>query len=111
MCRYETVPAIRASNPTHPGPRPPDLPLQQPPSRASHESELTTQHALAYGCAPSSGNTPVVRPEMLPDQIGTSPLAMTLTAAINIIAGQSGTYRHLQNRVTDLLADSGQTAH
>jgi hypothetical protein len=32
---------------------------------------------------------------------------MTLTSAINIIPGQSGTYRHLQRRVTDLLADSG----
>jgi hypothetical protein len=44
-------------------------------------------------------------------QIDTFPLAMTLTAAINIIPGQSGTGRHLQRRVTDLLADSGQTAH
>jgi hypothetical protein len=34
---------------------------------------------------------------------------MTLTSAINIIPGQSGTYRHLQHRVADLLADSGQT--
>jgi hypothetical protein len=32
---------------------------------------------------------------------------MTLTSAINIIPGQSGTYRHLQRRFRDLLAESG----
>jgi hypothetical protein len=32
---------------------------------------------------------------------------MTLTSAINIIPGQKGTYRYLQRRVTDLLAESG----
>jgi hypothetical protein len=36
---------------------------------------------------------------------------MTLTSAINIIPGQKGTYRYLQRRVTDLLAESGQIAY
>jgi hypothetical protein len=32
---------------------------------------------------------------------------MSLTSQINIIPGQSGTYRHSRERVTALLADSG----
>jgi hypothetical protein len=40
-------------------------------------------------------------------QTGTSPLEMTLTSAINIIPGQSGTYRHLRRRVTQLTRGFG----
>jgi hypothetical protein len=34
---------------------------------------------------------------------------MIICLAAIIIPGQSGTYRHLRDRVTGLLADSGQT--
>jgi hypothetical protein len=57
-----------------------------------------------------SGPTHRERPHVATHQIGALSAEMIICLAAIIIPGQSGTYRHLQDRLTGLLAESGQKA-